>query len=386
MDSSIIHVDGDDFFASLARLKHPRLKGHPLVIGNLQSRGYVIAASYEARSAGVHRGLTMSQAGRICPRGSLLQIDWESAQRASSVLFDLLSRYSPYVERSALDAMFLDYTGCGRLFGPPPDFARRLQTEIREELKLSVSVGLSADKAVSAVACRAAKLGNMQTIVPGTERAFLAHCPVEWLPGITRNLGIRFRSLGIDSISSLGDIPGTVLYHVFGPLGTTLSRRATGTERAKVRPKQKPDEPQVDDIFPGDLLDLSVLEARAALLSGLLGSDLRQRQRMARYILLRMTYSDGKTVQRQTALRPPGNRDPEIMRAVRYCLHRLYIRRVRVRCISLVARHITYCPPALPFGQAAMQAKWDRALSAVDRSRIKYRGSTGAVHMASAMV
>ncbi|MBN1355970.1 hypothetical protein JXA40_06815 [bacterium] len=382
---AILHVDGDDFFASMARLKAPRLRGRPVVVGNLQSRGYVVAASYEARASGIHGGITMAQAERMCPGGALVQVDWNLARKASAALFGLLGRYSPRVERSALDALFVDYTGCGMLFGPPADFARRLQREIRDELNLSVSVGLAADKAVSAVACRAAKLGNFREVRPGCEMRFLMHCPVEWLPGMTPGLSDRFRRMGIRNIGHLAGIPEGILVHLYGSLGAVLWKRARGVEGGRVRPRGRPEEPCVREIFPSDILDAGILESRLAHLAGRLGNELRRRQRSAQHVLLRILYADGVLVQRQAALPLPSHRDPELFRAARVLFGQLYYRRVRVRSLALVARNIRYCPSELPLGDAARRAKWDRVLRAVDSTRTRFPDPNVSVRLAAAL-
>lgn len=381
---TILHLDGDDFFASLARLKHPRLKGRPVVVGNLQSRGAVVAASYEARAAGVTPGVTMPQAERLCPSAALVQVDWNLVRRASSALLGHLSRYSPLIERAAVDAMFMDYSGCERLFGAPLDFARRLQNELRDDLKLSVSVGVAADKAVSHVACRAAKLGHLYRVTPGQERAFLADCPVEWLPGIDARFRERLAGLSVRSIGQIASIPVALFGHVFGSRGEELVRRARGEEHAKVRPFHPSIDPEVAVTLPSDLLDVGTIMSQLALMAGELGCELRARSRSARRIVLRILYSDSVPAQRQIRLDPPTHRDPDIFRATREMFTELYTRRVRVRALTLSAGYLTYCPPELPFGDAARRRRWDGALAAADRIRARFPELTYAVSIGSA--
>ena len=381
---TILHLDGDDFFASLARLRHPRLASRPVVVGNLQSRGIVVAASYEARSAGVSPGITMPQAERLCPTAALVQVDWNLVRRASLAILDRLSRYSPLLERAGVDAMFMDYSGCERLFGAPLDFARRLQRELRDDLKLSVSVGVASDKAVSHVACRAAKLGHLLRVAPGEERIFLEQCPVEWLPGMDGRFRERLRALSVRSIGQLAAIPPALLTHVFGPRGEVLVRQARGDEHAKVRPFHPPVDPEVTVALPSDLLDTGRILAQLALMDGDLGAELRARSRSARRIVLRILYSDSVPAQRQIRLDPPTHRDPEIYRAARDMFDALYTRRVRLRALTLSAGYLTYCPPELPFGDAARRRRWDGALAAADRIRCRFPDLPRAISIAAA--
>ncbi len=383
--SSILHIDGDDFFASLARLKNPGLRNRPVIIGNIQSRGNVVAVSYEARASGVEPGLTMGQAERLCPDAVPVQIDWEFTRQVSSGFMSILGRYSPLVEASGLDSAFIDYTGCQRLFGSPADFTRRLQQEIHEELKFTVSAGVSPDKAVSAVACRAAKQGRIEGIRPGEERRFLQSCPIGWLPGVNRNLEQYFRGLGVGTIGELAGIPGEVLEHLLGAPGKRLAVRALGTEQAGIRVNTNAGDPESAVIFPTDIIDRDILFGQLAALAGELAAELRQRRRSARRVILMMTYSDNVEVQRQAVLDPPSHRDPEIFASAGSVLSLLYRRRVRVRRMALKARYLTYCPPELPFGQAAQRMKWDRALSAVDAIRARFPNSKSVLQLGTAV-
>src|SRR4030042_5861800 len=103
MERQILHINPDDFFASVLRVKDPELRKSPLIIGYLNSRGQVFSASYEARNEGVHPGLTMSQARRICPKATLIQIDWDLFHKVSGYIFEIFSRYTPLFERARLD-------------------------------------------------------------------------------------------------------------------------------------------------------------------------------------------------------------------------------------------------------------------------------------------
>lgn len=370
--SSILHVDGDNFFAELVRQKKPRLKHRPIIIGHLKSRGAVVAASYEARHAGVQPGITMQQARRVCPDAVLEQIDWESIGKATRELHRLLGKYSPAVEPLGADAAFLDYTGCQPLFGPAVDFARKLQRTVTDHMGISVSVGLSPDKAVSAVACRAAKLASFQSVDPGQEALFLAECPLIWLPGIDAQLSHYFNQLGMRLIGDLARVPTELLEHLLGKLGSRLSLRAKGLEHAVVRPPAIREDPDTmedfseDRIHPGDIL------SRLAVLSSALGRALRSNHQEARTLKLTIEHIDGRVLNRQKHLRPSTHRDPELFAASRQLFEGLYTRRVRVRRIRLKAVHVGYSLPELPFGDAEHRIKWNRVLAAADKARQKF--------------
>ena len=138
----ILHVNTDDFFATLARQRDSGLRRRPVIVGNLLSRGSVVSASYEARAAGVYPQMTMAQAARRAPDARLVQVDWAYAHRASRELFRVLEGYAPRVERAGLDEAYVDYTGSESLLGAPLDASRRLQQEVRQRAGLDVSMAL----------------------------------------------------------------------------------------------------------------------------------------------------------------------------------------------------------------------------------------------------
>lgn len=376
---SVLHVDGDDFFAELARRKQPDLRARPVIVGHLHSRGAVIAASYEARHAGIAPGITMQQAQRLCPDAVPVQIDWPLVHRVSNTLFQHLQKYSPQIEPLGSDAAYLDYSGCTGLFGPAPDFAKRLQEELQDNLKISVSIGLAPDKAVSAVACQSAKLGTLQYVRPGEEAAFMADCPLKWLPGIDTGLAKYFEHLGLQSIGDLARIPLDLLEHILGSRGRILGLRARARESGRVRGLGVQHRDTVSDDFPADRIDSELILTRVAGLVSHLGFSLRTQRLSVSVLGMDLRYTDGRHVRGHSPVTPPSNRDPEILKIARNLFKRLYVRRVRLRGVSLRARHAVHCPAELPFGESMHRIKWDKVLAAADSA--KQRFSRDAVHI-----
>ncbi|MCD4652665.1 hypothetical protein K8T06_01880 [bacterium] len=373
---AVLHIDGDDFFAELIRLKNPHLRKRPVIIGNLKSRGSVIAASYEARQSGITPGLTMQQAARICPDAVLEQIDWDIVHKASRTLLKLLNQYSPLIKPVGADAAFLDYSGCHNLFGSAPDFAIRLQRKIYEEMSITASIGLSPDKAVSAVACRSAKRGSFLAVNYGQERLFLSECPLIWLPGIDVKLSSYFAQLGVLSIGDMARIPIELMEHILGNQGRRLSLRAQGSEHAVVRPYKFSSMTTASESFAQDRIQPDQILARMAILASKLGFSLRSNRQSVRTLIVKLEYIDGPCMQRQILLRPASNRDPDIFSAAREVFCHLYSRRVRVRKVELLARYVIPFVPELPMGEAAVRAKWDRVMIAVDKAHKKYSSYT----------
>ena len=115
---TILHVDLDAFFASMELLRHPELRGQPLVVaGGLGNRGVVNTCSYEARRFGIRSAMPVPQARRLCPAAVFLESDFSFYAPASKRFHAILRDYTPRVEPAGADEAYLDVAGSERLFG-----------------------------------------------------------------------------------------------------------------------------------------------------------------------------------------------------------------------------------------------------------------------------
>ena len=162
---AILHVDADAFFASVEEALVPALRGRPVVTG--QERGIIACANYAAKAAGVQRGVQLHIARRMCPGLVVLPSDYETYGLFSRRMFAIMRRFTPQVEEYSIDEAFLDITGMRRVFRASyEEIAQRLQRTIREELDITVSVGLSLSKGLAKLCSKFRKPSGF-TAVPG---------------------------------------------------------------------------------------------------------------------------------------------------------------------------------------------------------------------------
>jgi DNA polymerase-4 len=128
---TILHVDLDAFYAAVEQRDRPELRGKPVIVGGLGNRGVVSAASYEARTFGVHSALPMVTARRLCPHGAFLPARMKHYAAVSRRVRDVLHSFTPLVEPLSLDEAFLDVRGCEGLLGNAPEIARKIKDRIQ---------------------------------------------------------------------------------------------------------------------------------------------------------------------------------------------------------------------------------------------------------------
>ncbi|MGE5597395.1 MAG: Y-family DNA polymerase, partial [Hyphomicrobiales bacterium] len=185
MRATVLHVDLDAFFVSMELLRHPELRGLPVVVaGGLGPRGVVSTCSYEARKFGVRSAMPVARARQLCPQAVYLPSDFAYYAPASKQFHAILRDYTPIVEPAGADEAYLDVAGSERLFGDAEAIARDIRRRVRDEIGITASVGVSVNKLVSKVASDAGKPDGLVVVPAGEEAAFFAPRPLRDLPMI----------------------------------------------------------------------------------------------------------------------------------------------------------------------------------------------------------
>src|SRR5580765_3797675 len=127
--ATILHADLDAFYASVEQLLDSSLRGKPIAVGG----GVVLAASYEAKAFGVRGGMPGRRARELCPQLSFVSGHFKEYQRLGDAAIKVIGDFTPLVERISIDEAFADVAGCGRLCGPPDEFARAIRQRVRVE-------------------------------------------------------------------------------------------------------------------------------------------------------------------------------------------------------------------------------------------------------------
>jgi DNA polymerase-4 len=198
---TILHVDMDAFYAAVEQRDRPELKGKPVIVGadpkGGRGRGVVATASYEARAFGVSSAMPISQAWKRCPHGVYLHPDMDKYLAVSRQVMEVLGHFSDCVEPVSIDEAFLDVTGSRALFGPGEAIGAAIKAAVRDELRLTVSVGVATTKLVAKIASDLRKPDGLVVVPPGEEAAFLAPLPISRLWGVGEQTAAALRDYSV---------------------------------------------------------------------------------------------------------------------------------------------------------------------------------------------
>jgi len=332
---SVLFVDPPAFCTAVEGLVAPALRSRPVAVAPPGAdRATVLALSAEARLAGIERGMPVRQALKRCPDLVLLPPNPRLYARASRALHEVLRIYAPVIEPRGYGHAFLHLTGTGRLFGPAVDVAARVQREVRERLRLAISVGVAANKLVSQAATTVIKPEPLLEVPGGDEAGFLAPHPLDVLPDLHPRMRRRLDDYQLDLIGEVAAIPESALCAVFGGAGRTLRARARGIDPRPVLPPERQAEFHVFHALATDTNDLGVLHPLLRLLGERLGRRLRRHGLVSRRLRIELTYADHTAATRAVPL-PAAVLDAELWDAARRAFTKANARRLAVRMVAL---------------------------------------------------
>ena len=308
----VFHVDLDAFYVSVERALDPTLNGKPVVVGgDPDSRGVVACASYEARRYGLHAGMPLAQARRLCPGAVFVKGRYDRYQEISERFHAILADYTPFVQPASLDEAFLDMSGFESLYGPAADAAVAMRRRISQELGITASVGIAGCKAAAKVASDLRKPDGYLEVPLGKDAAFLAPMEIEKLSGIGARSAARLRSAGIATLGELAAAPPANIHRLFGAWGDVLQRRASG-EDSRVSAPGDAKSISRETTFSRDTHDGDFVRATLRYLGERVGADLRRDGRRARRVYLKLRWADFTTVSRQATIERPTDEDETI--------------------------------------------------------------------------
>jgi DNA polymerase-4 len=371
-------VDLDAFFVEVCRRFHPELRDIDLLVvgGRRDQRGVVQSASYAARKFGIHSGMPIAQAVRLCPEATFFLGSFAHYSQASRDVRAVLENFSPTVVMASLDEAYLDFSGTELLHPvsllPVADAIRR---QVKRDAGLDCSIGIGPNRMIAKVASDAAKPRGLLEVRAGWEAGFLAGLELRALPGVGPRTAAHLAQLGFTDVWQIQQTPRESLDRLLGLEAKWLKHRADGHGGTVLTPHQLPRSVSRETTFSRDSTDLRMLDRILTLFSARVGAQLREEGLAARTVQLKLRHGDFHTVTRRRTLPEPTNLDGEIYGAARELFDAAYRdmrqRNQGVRLLGVAASNIIVAGPADLF-ESAERTRAREVTSAVDKVREKY--------------
>ena len=313
----IIHVDMDAFYASVEQRDNPSLRGKPLAVGGQPNqRGVVAAASYEARTFGVHSAMSMAQAVRLCPSLMIVRPDFPRYKSASQSVFSIFREVTPLVEPLSLDEAYLDVTENAWQEPLATNVARKLKERIRAETGLTASAGVAPNKFLAKIASGWKKPDGLTVISPERVEPFLQKLPVDALWGVGPVTARKLRARGIDRLVDVRTVDPASLRETVGSLADWLRQLAQGIDDRPVVPNRETKSSGSENTYPEDLTDLATIREEVAEMAGHVVSWLARKSLLARTVTIKVRYNDFTTITRSQSAPPTRDAAALVARAV----------------------------------------------------------------------
>jgi DNA polymerase IV len=373
IDTPILHVDMDAFYASVEAIKDPSLKGKPVIVGGLGGRGVVTSASYEARAFGVTSAMPIVTAKRLCPNGIFVSNDFDAYVHHSDLIKEVFTSFTPLVEPLSLDEAFLDVAGSVRLFGEPEDIGRQIKDRIAE-LGLPCTVGGGPNKFVAKLASSWAKPDGLLVVASKDVQGWLHPLPLDALWGVGPQTGESLRRMGLRTVGDVAGLSRRTLERVVGEaLGGHLHDLANGRDEREVTTYEPAKSVGSENTYGHDLHDEREILREVLRLADRTASRLRAKGLCGRTVTLKVRFSNFKTITRSFTSEELDTA-PEIFEVARSLLEKLRLDGSRIRLLGVAVGSLAPGPPSrqLDLLGADRTNRLEKASRAVDDIRGRF--------------
>ncbi len=236
MEKIILHLDVDAFFASVEQLDNPELRGKPVIVGGIGERGVVATCSYEARKYGIHSAMPGFLARQKCSQAVFLPVRMKRYKDVSNDIFRLLNRYTDKIEALSIDEAFLDISGYEDKY---LSVARTIKENIKKQMGLTVSIGISYNKFLAKMASDWEKPDGFKVITEDMMPDIILPLPVGQVYGIGSKTVSKLNELGVYRVEDLMRWPLEYMVNFFGKQGEDIYHLIRGIDAREVEPEKE---------------------------------------------------------------------------------------------------------------------------------------------------
>ncbi len=343
MSRVILHCDCNSFFASVETALNPSYRDVPMAVCGSESdrHGIVLAKNELAKKYKIATAETVYSARKKCPQLVIAKPHYDEYVKYSKKVNEIYARYTDMIEPFGIDESWLDVTASGKLFGSGLEIAERIRREVREELGITVSIGVSFNKVFAKLGSDYKKPDAITVIDEANFKDIVYPLPVGDLLFVGKKTADALLSIGVRTIGELARTSREMLNLRFGKMGDVLYSYANGLDESPV-------EVSDDDVksisngftFRHDLVSRDEYLVGIEYLSEEIGSKLRKKGLLTSTIAISIKDEYLRVVQRQRPIDPPTDISKEISALAYKILTEEWKEGNPIRMITVSARNL----------------------------------------------
>ena len=315
MSRVILHCDCNSFFASVETALNPAYKNVPMAVCGSESdrHGIVLAKNELAKKYNIQTAETVYSAKRKCPTLVIAEPHYEEYKKYSRAVNRIYARYTDMIEPFGIDESWLDVTASKRIFGSGLEIAERIRKEVREELGITVSIGVSFNKVFAKLGSDYKKPDAVTVIDEENYKNIVFPLPVSDLLFVGKKTSEALISMGIKTIGALSSASEALLCARFGKMGEMLHRYSNGLDDSPVCPESEDSKSISNGLtFRRDLTALEDCRVAIDYLTEQLANKMKKQGQMCRTVSITIKDNLLKTVQRQRPTESPTDTSRDV--------------------------------------------------------------------------
>jgi DNA polymerase-4 len=374
--ATILHVDMDAFFASVAEKDDPKLKGKAVVVG-AGARGVVSAANYEARKFGIRAAMPVYRAKALAPHAIFVTPDLKRYSEVSEQVMAIFEDVTPYVEPISLDEAFLDVTGARKLLGSGRQIADLIRARVEKEQGITCSVGIAHNKFIAKIASGHCKPNGVLEIDPDKMLDFLHPLPAAEIWGVGPKTNEHLTKLGLVTVGDIANTPRGTLIRVLGQAsGSSLYELAWGRDYRDVVTERIEKSISASETFDIDLDNQEEILKELLRLTEKSTERMRAKGFATNTVSIKVRFADFSTITRAKTLDLPITSTQEIFEVAKNLYLALKLDRALIRLVGISLDSLVENEDIQQMVLGQRNIGWKQADKAVDLIKAKFgRGS-----------
>ena len=370
--ATILHVDMDAFYASVAEKDNPKLKGKAVVVG-AGRRGVVSAANYEARKFGIRAAMPVYKAKALAPHAIFISPDMARYEEVSRSVMSIFHDITPLVEPISLDEAFLDVTGARRLLGDGQTIAKLIRARVEQKEGITCSVGIAHNKFIAKIASNQCKPNGLLEIDPERVLEFLHPLAAKEIWGVGPKTNEQLAKMGLHTVGDIANTPRSTLIRVLGQAsGSSLYELAWGRDYRDVEIEHIEKSISSSETFDQDLDSQEEILKEFLRLTERSVERMREKGFAAGTISIKVRFTDFKTISRSKTVDLPITGTQEIFEVVKNLYLALNLENVLIRLVGVSLDSLVEDEEINQMVLGQRTSGWQQADKAVDRIKNKF--------------